>query len=62
MAVPKRRQSHRRSALRRNSAWTLDAKNLVKCPNCGEMMVPHRMCDNCGHYDKKEIKEVKKDK
>lgn len=59
MAVPKRRHSKRRSALRRNSAWTLDAKNLVKCSHCGEPMVPHRMCDSCGYYDKKEVKEVK---
>lgn len=60
MAVPKRRQSKRRSALRRNSAWTIDSKNLVKCSHCGELMVQHRMCDNCGHYDNKEVKEIEK--
>jgi ribosomal protein L32 len=32
--------------------------NLVKCPKCGELMMPHRVCKNCGTYNKKEIVKV----
>ena len=31
------------------------APTLVKCSKCGELMVPHRVCKNCGSYNKKEI-------
>ena len=23
---------------------------MTKCPNCGEMIKPHRVCPNCGSY------------
>jgi large subunit ribosomal protein L32 len=26
------------------------AANTVICPNCGEPTLPHRACQNCGHY------------
>ena len=26
-----------------------------KCSKCGELMMPHRVCKNCGSYNKKEI-------
>ena len=31
------------------------APTLVKCSKCGELMMPHRVCKNCGSYNKKEI-------
>ena len=33
----------------------MDKMNLVKCPKCGELMLPHRVCKNCGTYNKKEV-------
>ena len=33
----------------------MSAPTLVKCSKCGELMVPHRVCKNCGSYNKKEI-------
>jgi large subunit ribosomal protein L32 len=29
--------------------------NLIPCPNCGEVMVPHRVCEACGHYNGREV-------
>ncbi len=29
--------------------------NLVACSKCGELMLSHRVCKNCGTYNKKEI-------
>lgn len=55
MAVPKRKVSRARRDKRRSSVWKLDAPTLVKCPECGELKVPHRVCDNCGFYNGKEV-------
>ena len=54
MAVPFRKVSKTRKRMRRaNSALT--AKTVTSCPNCGEMIKPHRVCKNCGYYDGKEV-------
>ena len=37
----------------------LTEKTVVSCPNCGEMIKPHRVCKNCGYYKKEEV--IKKD-
>ena len=44
MAVPKGKVSRQRRDKRRSSVWKLTAPNLVKCPNCGEFCMPHRVC------------------
>jgi large subunit ribosomal protein L32 len=31
------------------------APNLAPCPNCGDVMVPHRVCPSCGHYKGREV-------
>jgi len=40
----------------RKAHWynKLKAKNLVPCPNCGEPIMPHRVCPFCGHYKGRE--------
>ena len=43
MAVPVRRTSKTRKALRR-SHMSLAKPNLVTCTNCGEVIKPHRVC------------------
>lgn len=58
MPVPKRRQSKTRTRKRR-AHDALKQANLVPCPNCAEMMVPHRMCPYCGFYKARSVKEVK---
>ncbi|MDE7075949.1 MAG: 50S ribosomal protein L32, partial [Clostridia bacterium] len=31
------------------------APTLVECPHCHELMQAHRVCKNCGYYDKVEV-------
>ncbi|MBP0954648.1 MAG: 50S ribosomal protein L32 [Oscillospiraceae bacterium] len=50
MAVPKRKVSKARRDKRRSAVWKLDAPTFTRCPNCGELIVPHRVCKNCGFY------------
>ena len=44
---------------KRRANWKMSAVNLVPCPKCGELMMPHRVCKNCGSYGNKEIIDVK---
>ena len=54
MAVPKGKQSKSRTNKRfANDKAT--APTLVECPHCHEMMQAHRVCANCGYYDKEEV-------
>jgi large subunit ribosomal protein L32 len=41
------------SAQRAN--WKMSAPTLVRCSKCGALMMPHRVCKNCGTYNKKQI-------
>ncbi len=43
---------------KRRANWKMSAVNLVKCPKCGELTMPHRVCKNCGSYGQKEIISV----
>ena len=54
MAVPKNKVSKARRDKRRAN-WKLTAPNLVECPQCHELIMPHRVCPNCNYYDGKEI-------
>ncbi|MFR1685337.1 MAG: 50S ribosomal protein L32, partial [Roseburia sp.] len=40
---------------KRRANWKMTAPSLVKCSKCGALMMPHRVCKNCGSYNKKEI-------
>lgn len=55
MAVPKRKTSKARRDKRRNSHWKLSVPGIVKCPQCGALKMPHRVCKDCGFYKGKEI-------
>ncbi len=63
MAVPQRRTSKTRKRMRRTH-FKLNAKGLVVCKHCGEMIRSHVVCPHCGYYDgkpvnaKKEAKQV----
>ena len=55
MAVPKRKLSRSRRDKRRSSVWKLEMPTLAKCPQCGELKVPHTVCGNCGFYKGREV-------
>lgn len=57
MAVPKNKVSKARRDKRR-AYWKLTAPNLVECPQCHELKLPHRVCPNCGQYKGKEVIKV----
>ena len=53
MAVPKKRTSKTRKRKRRTH-WKLRAKSIVECSNCTELILPHRICPECGYYKGKK--------
>ena len=55
MAVPARRTGKARKNKRRSSVWKAEAPTLVKCPNCKEYTLPHKVCANCGFYKGQEV-------
>ena len=57
MAVPKNKVSKARRDKRRAN-WKLSAPNLVECPQCHELKMPHRVCPSCGLYKGKEVVKV----
>ena len=54
---PKNKTSRGRRDKRRAN-WKMSVASLAKCPNCGELMLPHRVCKNCGTYNNREIVTV----
>ena len=60
MAVPKRKVSKARRDKRRSNVWKLSLPGITKCPQCGEFILSHRVCKNCGYYDGKEVIAVGK--
>ena len=58
MAVPKGKVSRQRRDKRRSSHWKLEAPGIVKCPNCGELKMPHRACKACGMYNGRKVLTV----
>ncbi|MCU0501071.1 MAG: 50S ribosomal protein L32 [Anaerolineae bacterium] len=46
---PKRKLSKGRRD-RRRAHDSLPAVHLVKCPKCGSLRQPHRLCLDCGTY------------
>ena len=62
MAVPKGKVSRQRRDKRRSSVWKLTAPQLVACPNCGELVMPHRACPACGKYNGRQVINVEESK
>lgn len=60
MPNPKRRHSRSRSSLRR-AHDALKTAQRGKCPRCGQALLPHRICESCGHYKGVEVLEKKED-
>lgn len=57
MANPKRRHSRSRRGKRRAHDF-LTPPSLSVCSNCGEPVLPHRVCMECGHYKNRQVIEV----
>jgi large subunit ribosomal protein L32 len=54
MAVPKRRTSHARQGKRR-SHQAVSPIQIQYCTNCGEPVLPHRLCASCGQWRGREV-------
>ena len=54
MAVPKRRVSHARQGKRR-SHLHIKPTQIQYSPQCGEPVLPHRVCASCGYYQGREV-------
>ncbi len=68
MTVPTKRLSRARSRKRRYQKEKYPEVNLYPCKNCGALILPHRLCPECGFYkgrlvnlvlNKKEKKKTK---
>ena len=57
MAVPESKKSKRMRGHRR-SHHALKAPSLITCNNCGALILPHRVCNQCGHFKGKEVVAV----
>ncbi len=58
MAVPKRKTSKSRRDKRRSANSKAKKPTIVKCPQCHEPKLPHRVCGECGYYKNKEVMDV----
>ncbi|KAF4572855.1 hypothetical protein EYR36_007365 [Pleurotus pulmonarius] len=47
LAVPKKKVSHSRKAMRSSNKGLKDKQNLVHCPGCGLPKVAHHLCATC---------------
>ncbi|MCM8770380.1 MAG: 50S ribosomal protein L32 [Candidatus Omnitrophica bacterium] len=57
MALPKRRHSKMRGRKRRTH-WKLVPPNLVPCPQCKQLKLPHQVCPACGYYRGRQVVEI----
>ncbi|GAE29137.1 50S ribosomal protein L32 [Alkalihalobacillus hemicellulosilyticus] len=54
MAVPFRRTSKTRKNKRRTHI-KLAVPGMVKCSECGELKLAHRICKACGSYNGRDV-------
>ncbi|KAA1468203.1 hypothetical protein DENSPDRAFT_833441 [Dentipellis sp. KUC8613] len=47
LAVPKKKVSHSRKAMRSANKGLKDKQNLVHCPGCGSVKLAHHLCPTC---------------
>jgi large subunit ribosomal protein L32 len=61
MAVPQAKISKARKKKRR-SHHALKEPGLSLCPRCSQVILPHSVCDGCGHYRGRKILKVEETK
>lgn len=55
MAVQQSRRSKSRTGKKR-AVWLSTKKpNLMECPQCHAVKLPHRLCLACGYYNGREV-------
>ena len=59
MAVPKQKHTKSRRDKRRANIF-IKAPVLTACPKCGQSVLPHTVCLNCGYYKGAEVIDVLK--
>lgn len=57
MGLPAKRTTSTKRDLRR-SHHALSSKQAALCSRCGNAVLPHRACSNCGFYKGKEVINV----
>ena len=60
MATPKHKTSKSRTSSRKASNMRLKTPNLFKCDNCGNLILPHRVCPTCGFYKGQQVIDTTK--
>ncbi len=40
---------------KRKANYKLSVPSLAKCSKCGALIMPHRVCPNCGSYNKRQV-------
>ncbi|MBR2865797.1 MAG: 50S ribosomal protein L32 [Elusimicrobiaceae bacterium] len=50
MPNPKKKHTRSRRDLRRSHNSVIEVPQLVECPNCKSMRLPHNVCPSCGFY------------
>ncbi|MBI3459418.1 50S ribosomal protein L32 [Candidatus Acetothermia bacterium] len=60
MGVPKKRRSSSEKAKHRGYI-KLARVTISECSHCHQPKLPHRVCENCGYYDGKEVIAMMKD-
>jgi large subunit ribosomal protein L32 len=62
VALPKNKKSKSKRDKRRTHD-KLKVASIVECPRCHNKKIAHRVCENCGYYNNREIiKIVNKEK
>lgn len=59
MPVPKRKKPRTRTRSRK-AQWFRKGSPppYATCPQCKKPKLPHRVCENCGTYDGRQVVEV----
>ena len=55
---PKGKHSSARRDKRRASSWRIKMANLAACNTCSALVPTHRVCKECGSYNKREVVKV----
>lgn len=57
-ALPKKKISHSAQGKRR-SHLRVELPNLMACPQCRSLKLPHHVCQVCGTYKGEQVLDVK---
>ncbi|HBB15200.1 MAG: 50S ribosomal protein L32 [Treponema sp.] len=55
MAVPRSKTSHAVTTRRRGVNMHLATPQLIECKNCGNLILPHHVCQKCGFYNGRQV-------